>query len=132
MKKRFLVIIFLIFCFYKGISQQKENEGKLQFAFSKGVVIGGYVDKGAFLNFTGPAIIYNLKNSAVLMGMLPSLRFKEDKSQVKNSFVVPTLGAGITYLYKGFAFQVPVYYNPKTSSHNGEWKMGVGVGLNLN
>ena len=94
-------------------------------------MVGGYVDQGAYLNFTGPAVTYNLKNSELLLGMLPSLRFKEDKSSVKNSFVVPTLGAGITYIYKSFAFQVPVYYNPKTASNNGEWKLGVGAGLNL-
>ena len=132
MAKRFTIFVFFIFCFCKSLSQQKENHGKFHFSFSKGVVVGGYVDQGIFLNFTGPALTYKLKKSEVLLGMLPSLRFKEDKSEVKNSFVVPTLGVGITYLHKGIALQVPFYYNSKTASNNGKWNVGIGIGINFN
>jgi hypothetical protein len=63
--------------------------------------------------------------------MLPSLRFKNDTNTPKNAFVTPTLGVGLTYLYKSFAFQLPLYYNAKTSKSNGAWNIGVGIGIKL-
>lgn len=97
-----------------------------------GVVMAGYVDQGIFLNFTGPNISFSTKDSKIILGMLPSLRFRQDNSTPKNSVVMPTLGAGVTYCYKFLAVQVPVYYNPKTSTANGRWHVGVGVGLRIN
>ncbi|ULT38410.1 hypothetical protein KRR40_25165 [Niabella defluvii] len=43
------------------------------------MVIAGYVDKGAFVNFGGPCIKFVSKPYVVTLGMLPSLRIKEDK-----------------------------------------------------
>jgi hypothetical protein len=67
-----------------------------------------------------------------MLGMLPSLRFKKDNSTIKNSFVTPTLGLGFTYCYKLLAVQVPLYYNSKTSLKNGNWQIGIGIGLRMN
>jgi hypothetical protein len=63
--------------------------------------------------------------------MLPSLRFKKDTGTIKNSLVTPSLGFGITYTYKWLAFQVPLYYTTKTSTSNGRWNIGLGLGIKL-
>lgn len=59
------------------------------------------------------------------------LRFKEDKSEVKNSFVMPTLGIGITYSYRKLALQIPLYYNAKTATADGKWNVGIGMVIKL-
>ncbi|MFT4153694.1 hypothetical protein [Parafilimonas sp.] len=97
-----------------------------------GIVIAGYVDKGGFANFIGPGLSLTSGNSKYIISMLPSLRFKEDKATPKNSFVTPTLGAGFTYAYKHLSFQLPLYYQAKTSAKNGKWLVGVGLGWRLN
>lgn len=109
-------------------TQQKEH---ISFGFFEGTLVAGYVDQGAFLNFTGPNVSYTSGKTKVLAGMLPSLRFKEDKATVKNSFVTPTLGIGITYSYQKFAVQVPFYYNTKMATVDGRWNIGVGIGFKL-
>ncbi len=98
----------------------------------EGILVGGYVDEGAFLNFTGPNIAFIKGNSRLLIGMMPSLRFKNDDGTTQNSFVTPALGCGITYCYKYLAFQIPFYYTPKSSIQNGQWHIGAGIGLRLN
>lgn len=108
------------------------QKDKVKFTLYDGIFIGGYVDNGAFLNFTGPNINATHKNSKFIIGMLPSLRFKEDKGTPKNAFATPNLGIGFTYSYKMFAFQMPLYYNAKTATDNGQWHIGLGVGLRLN
>lgn len=108
------------------------QEDKISFVLYEGIFIGGYVDNGAFFNFTGPGINVTSKNSKFILGMLPSLRFKEDKGTTKNTFVTPNLGIGVTYSYKMWAIQVPLYYNAKTATQNGQWEVGLGIGLRLN
>lgn len=106
-----------------------EAKEKVSFSFFDGTVIVGYIDKGAFLNFMGPNINFNQGGSRIVIGMLPSLRFKKDKSDAtRNSFVTPNLGVGITYSYKSFALQIPCYYNSKTSDRDGGWTVGAGIG----
>ncbi|MNJ86185.1 hypothetical protein D3C87_36730 [compost metagenome] len=96
-----------------------------------GIVVAGYVDNGAFLNFTGPNISFAHKSSKLILGMLPSLRYKEDNGIFKNSPITPNLGVGLTYCYKMIAVQVPLYYNSKTATANGRWNVGVGIGMRL-
>lgn len=96
-----------------------------------GTILGGYVDQGAYVNFAGPSLGYSFGKSQILIGMLPSLRFKKDPGTIKNSMVTPSLGFGITYTFKSLAFQVPIYYTNKTSTTNGHWNLGVGLGLKL-
>jgi hypothetical protein len=67
-----------------------------------------------------------------MIGVLPSLRFKEDKGITKNSFITPSLGIGITYTFKSLAIQIPFYYTSKTTVENGKWEMGIGIGLKIN
>lgn len=122
-------ILFIMSLFTTPIFAQ---ENKVFFALYDGIFIGGYVDNGAFLNFTGPNINATYKNSKFILGMLPSLRFKEDKGTPKNAFVTPNLGIGFTYSYKMWAVQLPLYYNAKTATQNGQWHIGLGIGLRLN
>ena len=96
-----------------------------------GTIVAGYVDHGAFINCTGPGIKFSKKPYTVLLGLLPSLRIKEDKVAAgapKNSVLTPSLGFGLTTVFRHVALQVPLYYNPKTAAKNGEWNVGVGLG----
>lgn len=124
------IILFIIPLL--GISSTFAQEDKVKFALYEGIFIGGYVNEGVFLNFTGPNISATFKNSKFILGMLPSIRFKEDKGTPKNAFVTPNLGIGFTYSYKTWAFQIPLYYNTKTATDNGKWHIGLGIGLRLN
>ncbi len=131
-----LILTILLVCAAVFTNHAQEiklkRDEKPKFSVYDGVMVAGYVDKGAFLNFMGPNINFSFRNSKICLGMLPSLRFKEDHSIPKNQFVTPNLGAGLTYNYKRIAFQVPFYYNSKTVSKNGRWNIGVGVGIRLN
>jgi len=125
-KKNTVLLMLTITMWATTIFAQEE---KVTLALYDGIFIGGYVDHGGFLNFTGPSISTTYKNSKYIIGMLPSLRFKEDTKTPKNAFVTPSLGLGFTYCYKYLAVQVPLYYNGKTATENGKWHIGLGIGL---
>ncbi|MCS3529544.1 hypothetical protein [Chryseobacterium sp. JUb7] len=128
MKKLLYACGILISCFC--FAQQSETSIKA--SFFDGIAVAGYVDHGAFINFTGPNVSLKNKDLKFILGMLPSLRIKEDKSEgTKNSAITPNLGAGLTVVYKKLAVQIPVYYNTKTSAQNGAWKMGIGLGYSF-
>jgi hypothetical protein len=129
MKHSFSVLFFLVFI---CSNQLKSQEQSLTIAPFDGIIIGGYVDKGAYLNFTGPNINAQFGHFKLVLGMLPSLRFKEDIGIPKNSFITPNLGVGITLCYKIFAVQSSWYYNARTATENGKWHPGIGIGLRLN
>ncbi|MFP7657367.1 MULTISPECIES: hypothetical protein [Chryseobacterium] len=115
-----------------GCCFSQESTSQVKAAFFDGVAAAGYVDHGAFINFTGPNINITWRHTKFIVGMLPSLRIKEDRSEgTKNNAVTPNLGAGLTFVYKKIALQVPVYYNTKTSTQNGSWKVGIGLGYSL-
>jgi hypothetical protein len=129
--KKLIVLLSLGFVSFTSFSQPNQQLPTIEKYISpfSGIIIGGYVDNGAFVNFTGPNLSFLYGKSHLLIGMLPSLRIKQDSGTTKNSLITPSLGVGITYCYKAFALQVPCYYNPKTSSTNGKWNIGVGIGL---
>ncbi len=104
---------------------------KVKTVLFDGVVNVGYVNNGGFLNFTGPGLSVTHKNSKFLFGMLPSLRFKVDNSSPKNASVFPNLGFGLTYSYKYLSLQVPMYYNAKTTTEDGSWHVGFGIGYRI-
>lgn len=104
------------------------QDTKISAAFFDGTVVAGYVDKGGFVNFTGPNVNMVSGSSRIALGMMPSLRFKDDTGATRNAFVTPSLGAGITWSYKHLAFQVPFYYNAKTATRDGKWNVGIGLG----
>ena len=123
MKVTSLVGLFFT-CSFCAFSQKKE----LTFKPWDGAVVAGYVDKGAFINFTGPGVKWTKKPYALLAGVLPSLKIKEDNAVIKNATVVPSLGAGFTLTVKHLAVQLPFYYTPKNASVSGKWHAGFGVG----
>lgn len=115
--------------FISSLYFSQEKDSKLDVSFFDGIAVAGYVDHGAFLNFTGPNVNFTHKNTKLMIGMLPSLRIKQDQSSgTKNSTIMPTLGIGFAVVYKKIALQIPFYYNTKTSTDNGSWKVGLGIG----
>ena len=124
-------VIFLILLCTETFTLYAQDS-KIKISIYDGAAIIGYVDDGGFLNFTGPNINLVLKNSKFIFGMLPSLRFKHETVIPKSAFITPTLGVGFTYSYKLLAFQIPLYYNAKTATENGRWRIGFGLGLRIN
>ena len=108
----FILLPKLFFC------QNSNENSKIKISPISGAIVAGYIDHGAYINFTGPNLSYNKSGHSILIGMLPSLRFKKDSGATINSLVTPGLGIGVTYFYKAIAIQVPLYYNSKTSLKN--------------
>lgn len=127
MKRLISILLFLWSSNFMFAQDKKANT-----TLFDGTIVGGYVDNGAFLNFTGPNINFSKGESKLIFGLIPTLRFKEDKGATKNSIVIPMLGAGITYSYKYLALQIPFYYSVKTATANGSWHIGFGVGVRVN
>lgn len=119
-----LIFLFVLF----SLSSLAAQTEKTKVSVFDGIAVAGYVDQGAYINFTGPNVSYCFNDSKILIGLLPSLRIKEDKSAVKNSLITPNLGVGVTYAYKKLAVQVPFFYNSKTETQNGKWHVGFGLG----
>jgi hypothetical protein len=127
--KLLFFICFLVLSSTFTCAQHQTN--KISVYVLDGIVVAGYVDQGAYLNFTGPNVSYTRGKSKFIFGMLPSLRFKLDSGTTINSPIFPSLGFGLTYAHKQFVVQVPLYYNAKTSTANGKWLIGVGIGFRL-
>lgn len=112
----------------KAYGQEKMVRGSL----FEGIVVGGYADHGGYINCTGPAVKYICAPKvSVLLGLLPSLKIKEDKVEVgkpKNSIVTPSLGFGLTAVFRQIAVQLPAFYSSKTNTTDGKWRLGIGVG----
>jgi len=104
---------------------------KLTTSVFEGIVVGGYTDHGGYLNCTGPAVKYQVTSFTLMLGLLPTLKFKRERvvgDAPRNAVMTPTLGFGMTAIYQCFAIQIPVFYSPKTSVDDGKWKPGIGVG----
>jgi hypothetical protein len=135
MKKAFMnaAVIFCAACLSTGINAQNAPT-KTTIAMWEGMVIAGYVNQGAYINFGGPCIRLAKKPWSVGFGILPSLRIKEDKvpkGATKNSIITPTAGFGFTFFYKQLVLQLPLYYNLKTQTAAGKWNPGIGIGYKL-
>ncbi len=123
-------LAFILACSF--VFETSAQELKISSAIFEGNIVVGYVNKGAFLNFTGPGVSWKSKDIRFLFSMLPTLRFKKDfSSNTRNSFVTPSLGCGISFHYKKVLCQIPIYYNAKSTSENGSWHLGFGLGVNL-
>lgn len=127
--KRMTYLSLIVFItFSTALFAQEEKVKPLIF---DGVIHAGYVNNGGYINFSGPSLSITHKHSKFMFGMLPSLRFKQDKGTPKNATIFPTLGFGLTYGYKFLSFQLPLYYNSKTTTSNGTWHLGFGVGYRI-
>ena len=65
--------LILIFLFFSAVSIAQQKG--VYASAGDGIALAGYLDRGAFLNFTGPNIHYKNKDSKYMLGILPSLRF---------------------------------------------------------
>jgi hypothetical protein len=130
-KKTAYLFAGLTFLALTAHSQSNNNPIQTRATFFEGIIVAGYVDQGAYINCAGPAIKFAKKPFAILVGLLPSLRIKKDKvaaGATQNSAITPNLGMGITASYGHLAIQVPMYYNTKTSTKDGKWNPGIGIG----
>ncbi|AHF16308.1 hypothetical protein [Niabella soli] len=126
-KKYKLFAIITVLVFSKGMSAQAQTAASLW----DGMAVAGYADHGAFVNFGGPAVKWAHKPFCISLGMLPSLRIKEDKvanNATENTTLTPSLGFGLSASYKHLVLQMPLYYNAKTAAANGKWNVGAGIG----
>lgn len=127
MKLYVLTVLFTILACLTLQAQEKQEssatakKNTIIVSVLDGTFVSGYVDHGAFINFTGPNLSWTYNKTKLLLGMLPSLRIKEDNRKPKNSLITPTLGVGLTYCYKKIALQLPFYYTAKTATENGRW-----------
>lgn len=113
-------------------ADQADAQGTtVQAAAFDGVVVAGYVHHGMYVNFTGPNVNLVKGRHKLIVGMMPSLRIKEDVGETRNAPVTPALGCGLTYCFGHVAVQLPFYYDPKTATANGRWHPGIGVGVRL-
>jgi hypothetical protein len=122
--------LFCLTCF-ASTSLFAQEKTVANFTFAQGYIVSGFVDNGGYINFTGPNFNLTRGKSQLVVGMMPSLRFKQDNSEPRNAFITPALGTGFTYSYKWFAIQVPFYYNAKTATEKGRWNIGLGLGIRL-
>lgn len=133
MQKTFKTLLNLgwMLCCCCSMHAQQNSPAKTAISAWDGMIVAGYVNDGGFVNFGGPSVRFIKKPFSIGLGMLPSLRFKEDKvaeGAKKNSTVMPTAGVGICLAYKHLVVQIPFYYNNKTAASDGAWKTGIGIG----
>ena len=126
--KKLLTLILLLIAGDRIYSQEKIIKGSL----FEGIAVAGFVDQGVYFNCTGPAVKYIFApKSCLLLGLLPSLKLKQDKvesGKPKNSWITPSLGFGLTVVFRHIAIQLPAFYTAKTSAADGKWRLGVGMG----
>lgn len=127
-----LLCLLMTICFFNSLNAQTPEKTKPTVVGWDGMMVAGYVDHGAYINFGGPSVRLIRKPFAIGFGILPTMRIKEDdvpKGSPKNSAITPTAGFGFTFVYRKLAVQIPFYYNPKTSTRSGRWNPGIGLGF---
>lgn len=133
MKKLIIKTVWMVItsCAFNTVIAQNTTVKKATVVAWDGMAVAGYVNKGGFVNFGGPTVKFINKPFSIGFGILPTMRIKEDnvpKGSMKNSIVTPTAGFGITFVYRHMIVQVPFYYNSKTTTTNGKWNPGIGIG----
>ncbi len=134
MKKFYKNVVSTLFVLIVVLRVNAQTAPQAKLVAWDGLVVAGYVNNGAFINFGGPSIKFVKKPYSIAFGMLPSFRIKEDKvasGATKNSAILATLGFGVTGSYKHLVLQLPFYYNAKTAAVNGKWNAGLGIGYKL-
>ncbi len=128
------ICIVVTFFSFSSINAQAPPKTKATMVAWDGMIVAGYVNDGGYVNFCGPSLKLINKPWSFGIGILPSVRIKEDKVAAgakKNSAVMPSAGFGFTMAYKHLVVQVPFYYNAKTAASNGKWLPGFGIGYKL-
>jgi hypothetical protein len=126
MKKYTVISLGFLFLQLHSFAQLGNNPPKTSFTV-EGQVAVTTSGEGVYLNFGGPCMKYSFKKIAFSIGMLPSLRFEQDKPR---HFVTPILGAGLQVYFlkdRRFIASFPCYYiSTKTT-----WKVTAGLGYLL-
>jgi hypothetical protein len=131
LKKMYALLALVLIVGMQGALAQGQTT-TVKTSLYSGYFVVGYVDDGGFSNFTGPNVTISRGNSHFVFSALPSLRYKVDRSEpTQNAFVTPALGAGFTYAYKMVAVQLATYYNTKTPTTDGQWHLGLGLGVRM-
>lgn len=108
------------------------QDKKISTKIVDGIVVVGYTDRGGYINCTGPAVKYTNPQWNLMLGLLPSIKIKEDTATVKNATFTPTLGFGATLtFFKHLAIQIPAFYIPKANINDGKWTLGFGLGYKI-
>ncbi|MHA4896369.1 hypothetical protein ACXZ1K_16565 [Pedobacter sp. PWIIR3] len=127
MKRKYVVLITCLALTMHFSTAESQTKAVL----FEGTIVTGYVDHGGYLNCTGPSIKMIKKPYTLFLGLLPSLKIKEDQvaaGATRNSILTPFLGFGFTAAFHHLAVQLPAYYTNKTAAKDGKWKMGIGLG----
>ncbi len=128
-----ICLVLTVFSF-SSINAQTPPKTKATVVAWDGMIVAGYVNDGGFINFGGPSLKLIKKPWIFGIGILPSVRIKEDAVAAgakKNSIIMPTAGFGFTMVYKHLVVQLPFYYNAKTAASDGKWHAGFGIGYKL-
>jgi hypothetical protein len=122
--KRVTIVSYFFLAFNNHLpAQETITSKKTSFAVEGQVAVTTSVE-GFYLNFGGPCIKYSFRKIAFSIGMMPSLRFEQDKPR---PYVTPILGGGLQVYFlknKRFIASFPCYYiSTKTS-----WRVTAGIG----
>ncbi len=123
-----IIIASLCFIILSNHSFAQAGNGSKKTSFTvEGQVAVTTNGKAIYLNFGGPCMKYSFKKIAFSIGMMPSLRFEEDKPR---PYITPMLGAGLQVYFlkdRRFIASFPCYYiSTKTA-----WRVTAGLGYLL-
>lgn len=123
--KKMILITGLSIVMSGSLQAQSNAAGASSMSWSmNGQVMAATDFDAAYLNLGGPSLRYGNKQMAVSVAMLPSLRFREDKSK---PYVTPLLGSGLLFQYKKLMVGLLFYY----IAGENKWKPAAGAGIRL-
>jgi hypothetical protein len=126
MKKYIVISVIFLFLHSHSFPQTGNTSKKASFTVDGQVAVTTN-GEGIYLNFGGPCMKYSFKKIAFSIGMMPSLRFEQDKPR---PYITPMLGAGLQVYFlkdRRFIASFPCYYiSTKTS-----WRITAGFGYLL-
>lgn len=130
-KRRFLAIILSCSLLTTTPLVRGQSTSTPHISLWEGMLVTGYVGKGAYINCGGPSVKWTLQPFSLSIGLFPAVRIKKDNSlsgTTKNAAIMPSTGVGITSSFKHLVLQIPLFYDSKTVTNNGKWHAGIGVG----
>ncbi len=101
---------------------------KVSINYQGQINIASNFSNSLFLNLGGPSIVFVFKKINVGLGMLPSLRYFENKPSIS---ITPVLGVGPFFAFgknKKINLGLPVYYY----SNFNKWAPAFSIGYNFN
>jgi hypothetical protein len=123
---RIVVIAISLFLCNHSFAQTVNGSKKPSFTV-EGQVAVTTNGEAVYLNFGGPCMKYSFKKIAFSLGMMPSLRFEQDKPR---PYITPSLGAGLQVFFlnnRRVILSFPCYY----ISTKNKWTVTAGLGYLL-